>query len=163
MTASALVRLFFGEGDFDFRLPIGALQELEDVRAPRLAAFGFGPGEASCERILGRLHSGCALIAEVREVLRLGLVHGGMEKMAAHDLVARHLSEGSLLECARIAHAVLGAALVGAPDDVPDFPPGEPTGEGETTAPASPTDASAGPTTSAKARRPASRRAKSAK
>lgn len=154
MSRDAGIRLFLGEGEFDFALRIGELRLLEESRSRSLAAHGFSPGEACLERMLGRLIGGGWLIEEVREILRLGLVGGGMRKERAYDLVERHVAPPDLMACASTAYAVLAAALVGSPEDQPGGgdPSGEPPGEATDTAPtSSPTDDGAGASTTDRA------------
>lgn len=128
MSRSAWVRdLFFFEGDFDFRLGIGELIALEEIRIQRLRAVvpSMDVAQASVGALYERLGAGTALIEDVRQVLRLARIGAGADKEAAHDLVARHLVTGQLLECMKVAYAVLGVALVGSLDDKLGEPKGE--------------------------------------
>lgn len=152
MSGSGIVRLFLGEADFDFRLAIGELRQLEEGRSRVLAAQGHPPSEAGLEKIAGRLISSGWLVEEVREVLRLGLIGGGLDKERAARLVDQHVVPPDLVKCAATAYAVLAAALIGSPDDRlgGDAPAGERGGEAGIQA-ASPTADSAGAGSSARA------------
>lgn len=104
------MRLFLGEGEFDFALRIDELIELE-----QLTGDGIGMTHS-------RLSSGAYRIADLRGVIRLGLIGAGADKKEAHDLTTRHVKEGYLADCVLVARAVTGAAIVGSED--------EPMGEG---------------------------------
>lgn len=54
---------------------------------------------------------------DVREVLRLGLIGGGMEPLPALKLVERYCDERPWTESVRPAMLVLMAAMVGVPED----------------------------------------------
>lgn len=167
MSRSATVGpLFLGEGRYEFRLGIGELEQLEEQRLRTLARFGLPTGEASLERVLLRLGDGQLILDEVRQVLRLGLVGAGMAKEEALSLVERHVAPPDLKAQASKAFLVLSAALYGVADDDEDEAgggktPGESAGEGGKGS-ASPTDAPAGRPSTAKARKPATRRKTSA-
>lgn len=157
MSRSGRVSLFFFEGDFDFRLGIGELVALEEVRLARLKQqfAAVGPAEASVGALHARLAAGLAMIDDIRHTLRLALIGGGMAREPAHDLVARHLIEGQLLECAKVAQAALAVALVGAPED-----PAGGDGAGEATGATAPT--AAPPTASPAGRKSTASAARSA-
>lgn len=157
MSRNGKLELFFFEGRFEFQLKIGELILLEETRLAQLKPLfpALDPAEVSIGRLYERLTSGKALIDDTRQTLRLGLVGAGMEREGAHDLVARHCVGGQLLECMTVAAAVLGAAMIGNPDDTGD-PPGE--GEGGKGAPAAPPPPGAGPSSTGKARRSGGRR-----
>jgi hypothetical protein len=111
------VRLEWGDGEHAFRLAIGQLRELqESVNRPRVAmgAPAIGP-----RTLLRLLSAGDAWPDEVAEVLRLGLVGGGMKPVEAARLVRLYVNppERPVLESAPVAQVVLMAALVGVRDD----------------------------------------------
>ena len=62
---------------------------------------------------------------DVREILRLGLIGGGMKPFEALAMVKRYVEERPLLESMLVAAAVMQAALAGVPDD----PVGKPQAE----------------------------------
>ena len=118
MSRSAVVRQrFFGEGYFDFKLGIGEADLLQDQ-------FDCGLMEM-LERIA------MVRTRDIKEVLRLGLIGGGMDKEAAFNLVERQVRPGYLAEAAKVAIAVIEAAVRGAPDE----PLGESQGEGDDPSP----------------------------
>ena len=159
MSRSAKVTRFLGEGDFVFALTIGPAEQLEEVRGDALRLKGFGPGEGAIMAIQGRLSGGSFLIDDVRQTLRLGLIGGGMEPEAAFRLVERNLIPGTLVKAAIVAADVIDALLVGSPDDQPGGDQsGEIDGPPVPIQPGSPTAASAGPGSTSKGARSASRR-----
>lgn len=165
MSRTALISLFFGEGDFDFRMAIGHLEELEESRLAVLAGLGLPAGEASVQKIMERLGSGSALIGEIKAVLRLGLIGGGMEKQEASRLVNRHVDAGALQTCCMTAFSVLSVAWVGAANDPPDGDregPGAGEREGEAKRSSSPTARRGGASSTGSAPRSATRRKSSA-
>lgn len=146
MTRSALVRRFFGEGDFDFALVIGPAEELEQVRCDALRKAGFDAGQGSIMAIKGRIAGGTFLLDDVRQTLRLGLIGAGMKREDAFRLVDRNLKPGHVLDAALVAADVLDALLSGDPDDQPGADrPGEIKGLSDPIQPGSPTDGSNGP------------------
>lgn len=119
MSRSARVTRFFGGEDRVFALRIGEAEELQETfdcgllpLATRVAAVD---------------------VRAVREVLRLGLIGGGMEgpgeRERAARLVRRHLVPGELVAAADVALAAINAACRGAEDERL----GEPAGETATT------------------------------
>lgn len=63
---------------------------------------------------------GAARVNDVREVIRLGLLGGGMSAEKAMAAVKRHVDEAPLGETVPIAYRVLAAALAGVPgEDAP--------------------------------------------
>lgn len=130
MSRSAAIRLFFGEGEFDFALTIGALEELDE-------RFECGVSE---------LMEHCAQIRApvIHQVLRLGLIGKGMAKEQAFRLVQRHAGPGDLGSAAAVAAKVLAAVILGSKVEPLGENLGEATGEH-----LSPTDASGSPTTTA--------------
>jgi hypothetical protein len=168
VSRSARLTLFFFEGDFDFQLRIGELVQLEELRLQQLKRLfpALDPAEVSIGRLYERLAGGRALIDDIRHTLRLARIGAGAPKEEAHDLVERHLQGGNILECSKIALAVLGVAMVGNPEDPPgDVPKGEEKGRGtpRTAAPRSRAakSRSAGAKSTATARRSAGPRARS--
>lgn len=118
MSRSGRVTLAWSGGEHDFRLDlaqIGAVQEACDA----------GPAE-----ILKRLSAGTWRMADLRAPILHGLIGGGLPPVEARALVARWVDQRPWLESVPVAHAVLMAALAGAPegeaDETPEPPPGEP-------------------------------------
>jgi hypothetical protein len=111
MSRTSKVRHFFGDGEHDFQLNIGELVELEeDLNAGAgLVRARLAPGL--------QLPFGEARVKDIRTVLRLGLVGGGMPKERAWLMIERHVRAGDLGECALLAYVVVSAALAGAPEE----------------------------------------------
>ena len=113
MSRSAKVRLEWGDGEYDFRLAIGQLDEYDDLT-------GVGPGHA-----LGLIRAGMFANWKpkmVREAIRLGLIGGGMEPHQALRLVKRYVDARPIGESLATAQAVLLASVVGAPGEpVPEL------------------------------------------
>jgi len=99
------VELDFGDGTYSFRLGWGDLQKLQE-------ACDAGPFA-----IFNRLGDMSFKVQDIREILRLGLIGGGQEPAKALQLVREYVEERPMLENVPIAQAVLGAALVGAPEE----------------------------------------------
>lgn len=159
MSRSAEVRRFFGEGEFTFALTIGPAEQLEQVRSDALRKMGFDAGQGAIMAIQGRLAGGTFLIDDVRQTLRLGLIGAGMDREEAFRLVDRNLKPGYVVKAAMVAGDVIDALLSGDPDDQPGADlPGEPVGQPVPIQPGSPTDASDGPGSTAKAAPSGSRR-----
>jgi hypothetical protein len=105
MPADSTIELEWGDGLHKFALPIGQLRELQDK-------CDAGPG-----RILQRLTGVDWKIDDIREVMRLGLIGGGMKPVDAHLLCVRYVDNRPLLESRLHAQAILMKALVGDPTD----------------------------------------------
>ena len=117
MSRSGKLTTFFGDGEHVFRIGVGEAEELDEK---------FSAGLLHLQERAGVIH-----VPTIREVLRIGLTGGGMDRQKAATLVNRHCRDGYFLECAQVALKVLDAAVKGVPDDMP----GEPEGEGQTTTP----------------------------
>lgn len=107
MSDEASVELMFGGDARTFRLGIAELLSLEDSR------------ECPALVLLQRLHERKAFIPDVSEVLRLGLIGGGMDHKKVRDLIERTIKPGAIYEHLMTAQLVLGAALMGLPEDEP--------------------------------------------
>lgn len=121
------IELDFADGTYGFRLAIGELEELQEKT-------GVGP-----YALLRRLLANDWRVEDVTQTIRLGLIGGGKEPVAALNLVRRYVEQRSdWLNNAMLAQAIVSAALVGAPEEEPgkELEP-EATSEGSN----SPTDA----------------------
>ncbi len=108
MSRSAKVRLEWGDGEHDFRLSIGQLEEYDELT-------GCGPGYA-----LGLIRGGMFANWKpkmVREAIRLGLIGGGMDPHQAMRLVKRYVDARPLGESLATAQAVLLASVVGCEEE----------------------------------------------
>jgi len=99
------IELDFGDGTYSFRLGWGELQKLQE-------ACDAGPFA-----IFNRLGDYSFKAQDVREILRLGLIGGGLEPTKALQLVRDYVEERPLMENVPLCQAVLGSALVGAPEE----------------------------------------------
>jgi hypothetical protein len=97
----------FGDGEHLFRLRWAEIIMLQE-------ATDLGPYV-----LLQRLYKGEWRVQEISAVIRLGLVGGGMEPVAALQLVRSYVEERPPLENLSLAQAVLASALVGVPDEAP--------------------------------------------
>jgi hypothetical protein len=105
---NGVVEMDFGDGTHRFRLAMGELEELQEKT-------GVGPFA-----LFNRLSAGDWSPADVREPLRLGLIGGGMEPIAALALVRRYVVERSAwIHYAGLARIVVLAAISGAPEEIP--------------------------------------------
>lgn len=102
------IELEFADGTYGFRLAIGELEELQEKT-------DCGP-----YTLLRRLLANDWKVDDVRQTIRLGLMGGGTEPIAAKKLVERYVDQRSdWLNNAMIAQAIVSAALVGAPEEEP--------------------------------------------
>jgi hypothetical protein len=108
------ITLAFGDGDYPFRIAVGQWRELqESVNKPRIDMGAAPVGPMSLIRSLGQLD---AWPHDVREVIRLGLIGGGMKADRALVLVKQYV-DGAPLAHAFTAAAILQRAMFGPPDD----------------------------------------------
>ncbi len=97
----------WADGHYTFRLAIGGWREIRDKT-------GAGPYELY-ERVVRRKW----FVDDLREVIRLGLIGGGTEPVAALKLVQAYVDERPLLEAVPVALAIMAAALVAPEGDSP--------------------------------------------
>ena len=112
MSLSGRITLFFGDVEHDFRLAIGQLRELQDKT-------GVGP-----LTLFRRVLSGDWRVDDLREVIRLGAIGGGMTPLHAADLVKRYCEARPLMESVEPALLILQAAITGTEQEQP--PAGKP-------------------------------------
>lgn len=103
--------LTWADGDYSFQLKWGQIAELQD-------RTNAGP-----YHVLNRLYDGTWKIEDISNIVRLGLIGGGMSPVTALNLTRTYVEERPLLENHPIAVVILKAALVGVDD--------EPVGESE--------------------------------
>lgn len=125
------VTLVWGDGEHRFRLDLAGIEEIE----------------AKCECSLfdiarrSSAHARDIKVRELREVLRCGLIGGGLDPAKAFVLVRRYLDERPLDESRDAAYAVILAGLARVEGDkimeAAEGEPGEPKGPSESTSPAS--------------------------
>lgn len=115
MSRNGSIDLDFADGTYTFRLAIGQLRELQEtVNKTRIKLGAPLIGPASLYNLLV---SRDAWMHEVREVMRLGLIGGGLTPIEAVDLVRRYVEERPIAESSVHAALVLGAALFGSPEE----------------------------------------------
>ena len=135
MSADGSITMEWGDGEHRFRLAIGQLRELQEfVNKPRVAMGAPQIGPMGLWRALA---DNDAWPHEAREVLRLGLIGGGMTPLDALAMVKRYVDERPYFEAMRPAFMVLAAATAGVPDDTVGKQPVETT-QTQTTASSSP-------------------------
>lgn len=104
MSRIASITIDWADGTYTFRLPIAQIEELQEKT-------DCGP-----YFLFNRIASGQWRIADLRETIRLGLIGGGMKPTKARVLVERYVDARPYAESIKPAQAILGAALIGAPD-----------------------------------------------
>jgi hypothetical protein len=115
MSRNGSVTLDWADGEHTFRLAIGQLRELQEtINKPRAKIGAPLIGPASLYELLVSRN---AWLHEVREVMRLGLIGGGMKPIEAVDLVRSYVEDRPLAESSVHAALVLGAALFGTPEE----------------------------------------------
>lgn len=118
MSRDAAIDLDWGDSTYRFRLGWGELAELQEKT------------EAGPYVILSRLHSHQWRVQDISNVIRLGLIGGGMPASDALKKVRFYVENLPPLESHPYAVAVLSAGLLGAPDEAVGEPPA-PTQEAE--------------------------------
>lgn len=115
MSRHAAIEQAFGDGTYTFRLGLDEIEELERKR------------DLSVFQIVMRLapERREARLADLSEVLRLGLIGGGMKPVEAMALVRRYVDQRPLDESRDIAYAVGLAALMRVHSNELETPPGE--------------------------------------
>jgi Phage tail tube protein, GTA-gp10 len=109
------VNLAFGDGEYPFRIALGQWRELQElVNKPRLE---IGEPPIGPMSLLKALMTGDAWPHEVREVIRLGLIGGGMKTDRALVMVKRYVEGRPLFQSLPDARTILQVAMFGPPDD----------------------------------------------
>jgi hypothetical protein len=142
MSGDGGLELFWGDDNQRFRLAIGQFRELQEkvnLRRIRIGAPMVGPMD-----LVRQLQANNAWPDDVRDVIRLGLVGGGMEPIAAHRLLVAYFDDVDrhpLLSHMKPAFTILLAGLTG-PVEQADAKKktktsGEPTSDSPSTSPGS--------------------------
>lgn len=105
MSRNAEITLDFADDTYRFRLAWGQLSQLQE-------AVDAGPFV-----VLGRLRGGTWRMEDISNVIRLGLIGGGLEPIKALKLVRNYVEDRPPLESHAFAIAILTAGLIGAPDE----------------------------------------------
>lgn len=95
----------FADDTYEFRLAWGELEKLQEAR------------DAGPYVILDRLLTGRWFVQDITDVIRLGLIGGGMEPVKALKLVRSYVEERVPLENLVLAQRVLGAGLIGTSEE----------------------------------------------
>jgi hypothetical protein len=103
----------FADDDFVFRLAWGELIKLQEAR-------DCGPLV-----ILERLGNGHWRVEDIREVVRLGLIGGGLDPGKALKLVRLYVEQRPPFENLALAQRILGSSLVGVSDEELEHTPGK--------------------------------------
>lgn len=117
MSADGSIELAWAGEDRRFRIAIGEFRELQEAVNRRRVGMGLPPDGPS--GILNSLRTKNAWPDDVRDIIRLGLIGGGMSRVDASRVMVREFDGSPLLQHTKAAFLVLLAALVGAPDDDP--------------------------------------------
>ncbi|MBZ9943438.1 gene transfer agent family protein [Mesorhizobium sp. BR1-1-13] len=105
MARDARVEMDWADGTYAFRLAWGQLSELQEKC------------DAGPYVVLGRLQTGQWRVEDVSNVIRLGLIGGGLEPIKALKLVRTYVEDRPPMESVLYAHGILSAALHGAPEE----------------------------------------------
>ncbi len=105
MSRDASISLDWADGTYDFSLKWGELALLQE-------ATDTGPYV-----IFQRLHSGAWRIQDLSNIIRLGLIGGGMTPTDALAKTRAYVEKRPPLESLPFAVAILSAGLLGAPDE----------------------------------------------
>lgn len=132
MRRHGTVELAFGDGEYSFRLGLAEIEELEAKR------------DAALFTIARRLDPSRrdARLADITEVIRLGLIGGGMAPVAALALVRRYVDERPIDESRDVAFSIALAGFARVhPAEIEESASGEdpaPEPSGSTSAPSEP-------------------------
>lgn len=105
MSRDASIELDWGDGTYRFRLAWGELVKIQE-------ACDAGPYV-----VLQRLANDTWMLNDIREVIRWGLIGGGIEPSSALKLIRSFVEGRPPVENVIFANAILSAALVGAPEE----------------------------------------------
>jgi len=130
MSRSGSVTLDWADGTYPFALTIAQLTELQEKCDAGPWYVQWALQSAMLASSIGSPPPRDMSPAYVSEVIRLGLIGGGMEARAALKKVRAYVGPGQLAENMPVAFSVISVALQGVPEDEPE----KPEGEGETSA-----------------------------
>src|SRR4030095_7454945 len=109
------ITLRFGDGEYAFRLAYGQFRELqESINRPRI---DIGEPPIGPKTLLLALFNTDAWPHDVREVIRLGLIGGGMKADRALVLIKRYVEARPYFQSVPLARTVLQTAMFGPPND----------------------------------------------
>lgn len=105
MSRDARIELDWADGTYSFRLAWGELAELQEQC------------DAGPYVVLNRLYSNQWRVEDISNVVRLGLIGGGMTPADALKKVRTYVEARPPLENVLVAQAILAAGLQGAPEE----------------------------------------------
>lgn len=117
MARDAIVTLPWADGKYTFRYGWGEHIQLQE-------ACNAGPYE-----ILKRLNVGTWRVQDISNVIRLGLIGGGLDPATALSKVEYYVEARPPMENLIFAQGILTVALQGAPDEPPGKPDAAPEPE----------------------------------
>jgi hypothetical protein len=112
MSRDASVTLEWGDGDYVFRLGQGELMELQQKT-------DSGPMWVLNRMMAPTPENRGWRIEDIREVIRLGLIGGGLEPVKALRLVRVYVEARPPMENLLFAQSILAAGIMGVPDELP--------------------------------------------
>lgn len=95
----------FADGTYDFCMNYGAIRLLQEAR-------DMGP-----LFIWGLIEANAWRVEDIREIVRCGLIGGGMAPIRALKMVTMYVEERPIMENVGLARKILGAGLIGAPEE----------------------------------------------
>jgi hypothetical protein len=112
----------FADGTYEFCMNYGAIRMLQEAR-------DMGP-----LFIWGLLEANAWRVEDIREIIRCGLIGGGMAPVKANKMVTMYVEARPIMENAALAKRILGAGLIGAPEEEAgeSFAANQPTTEVQT-------------------------------
>lgn len=122
MARSAKVTLDWADGTYPFALKIEQLAELQERCDAGPWYIQWALEAALMARTFNVPPPKDASPTYVIETIRLGLVGGGMEAVAALRKVRDYVGPGQINENIQTAFAIIGVALQGVPEDEPEKP-----------------------------------------
>lgn len=105
MSRDGSITFAWGDGETTFRLGWGEIEKLQE-------ACDCGPYV-----LLNRLHSGAWRIGDIREVIRWGLIGGGMKTGDAATQIKRYVEGLPPAESLEAAQKIMRAGTFGASDE----------------------------------------------
>lgn len=119
MSRNAETVLDWADGTFRFRLGIEQLAELQEKTGAGPWYVQWALGIAVPALAVGAAPPRDMDVPFVTDTIRLGLIGGGMEAVAALQKVRAYVGPGQLTENIPTAYAVISVALQGVPEDAP--------------------------------------------
>lgn len=105
MSRDATIRLEWADGEYVFRLAWGQLAKLQEEC------------DAGPYTILTRLYNGAWRIEDISNVIRWGLIGGGLDAPKALKLTRTYVEGRPPTESLMFAQAILAAGCMGAPEE----------------------------------------------